>query len=217
MAHPDLLTYAQVVNACYDNTSQPTYQDASGLTHVYLVDVNGVPHFNFQGTLDAAEWINRDLEAIGLQSFDHLQFGVLHDGFTRGAYGVVSQITDYLIKNNITNYTVGGHSKGAGEAQVATAELVYRNRPPKVLYLFEPPRAGTEKLRGYISSVEKYATQTYNTHGNDLVTEVPTEPWVHVVTPIRLRVPDSYDVATKHKVPAVIEALKSGFDVVSGS
>jgi hypothetical protein len=204
----NLLAYAQVVEACYEPTAIPTFQDPSGLTHVFVTEVEGVLHFNFNGTLDAAEWINRDLDAIGLETFRHLQFGILHDGFARGAYGVVGKIVEWLSNLGYPAYTIGGHSKGAGEAQVAAAELKYRRLPPSEMYLFEPPRAGGEKLLAYLGSIPTYATQTYNQAGNDLVTEIPTEPWVSPASMIRLKVSDSYDIATKHKIPAVIEALQ---------
>lgn len=203
-----LLLYAQVVQGCYDDDSVPTFQDAAGLTHVYVVEVNGIPHINFQGTLDAAEWINRDLDAIGRESFAHPTFGLVHDGFMRGVIGVMTAIDVWLADNGLPAYTLGGHSKGAGEAQLAAAELARRGHPPSALYLFEPPRAGTDRLQRYLKGIPTYATQTYNAEGNDLVTEVPTPPWVNLVEPLRLRVPDTDDVATKHKIPAVIAALR---------
>lgn len=205
----DLLSYAQVVQGCYDANSVPTWEDDAKLTHVYHVIVNGVDHFNFQGTIDTAEWCNRNLDAIGLESFEHPDFGLLHDGFARGALAMVPKIASRLAESNVKTFTIGGHSKGAGEAQVAAAELKRLGLLPSAVYLFEPPRAGTATLRAYLSDLAMYGTKTFNDDGADLVTEVPEWPWVDVIDLDMLKVSDSYDIATKHKIPAVIEALKA--------
>lgn len=203
----DLLTYAQIVAACYDPNSVPTWQDPEKLTHVYQVEVEGIPHFNFQGTLDVAEWVNRDFDAIGLESFEHPLFGLIHDAFARGALAMVPHIIEELRKAGATIFTLGGHSKGAGEAQIAAAELKRLGLAPAAVYLFEPPRAGTATLKDYLSDIKIFGTQTFNADGADVVTEVPPWPWVDVAELERLKVPDGYDIATKHKIPAVIEAL----------
>lgn len=203
-----LLAYAEIVNACYDANSVPTWQDPDKLTHVYQVIVNGADHFNFQGTLDAAEWANRDFDAIGLQSFEHSLFGLVHDGFARGAMAMVPLIIAELERIGRKTFTIGGHSKGAGEVQIAAAELKRLGFPPTAVYLFEPPRAGTATLKAYLADIPIFATQTFNAAGADLVTEVPSWPWVDAVEPLRLRVPNADDIATKHKIPAVISALQ---------
>lgn len=209
MSAADLLPYAQVVSDCYDPSSVPTWQDADKLTHVYQVVMNGADHFNFQGTLDPAEWINRDFDAIGLESFEHPLFGLVHDGFARGAMAMVPHIVSELQRSGRKMFTIGGHSKGAGEAQIAAAELKRLGYPPAAVYLFEPPRAGTATLKSYLSDIPVFATQTFNAEGADLVTEVPGWPWENVTPLSRLQVPDSDDIATKHKIPAVISALQA--------
>lgn len=204
----DLLTYAQIVAGCYGPGSVPTWQDAAKLTHVYQVEVDGVPHFNFQGTLNAAEWINRDFDAIGLESFEHPLFGIVHDAFARGALAVVPLIVAEIRRSGTAAFTIGGHSKGAGEAQIGAAELKRLGLPPSAVYLYEPPRAGGDALKAYLADIPIFATQTFNADGVDLVTEVPPWPWVDIVDLFRLRVPDTDNITTKHKIPAVIAALQ---------
>ena len=209
MMKPDLLTYAHVVSACYDDSSQPTWQDPEKLTHVYKTVVNGIVDYNFQGTLDLAEWVNRDFDAIGLESFEHPTFGLIHDGFARGALAMVPLIVADLKASGTRIFTISCHSKGAGEGQIAAAELKCLGYPPTAVYLFEPPRAGTSTLKDYLADIPLFATQTFNANGADLVTEVPPWPWVDVVDLERLQVPDADDIATKHKIPAVIAALEA--------
>lgn len=208
MIRSDLLTYAQVVNGCYDDNAVPTFQDATKMTHVFHVVVNGVDHFNFDGTLDVAEWLNRDFDVIGIETFKHPLFGPLHNGFARGALGVTPKIAAWLRENRTSVFTIGGHSKGAGEAQIAAAELRRLGFPAARVYLFEPPRAGTFVLKSYLASLDVVSTKTINGSGSDMVTEVPPYPWVDPVTPIMLRVSDGDNIATKHKIPAVIAALE---------
>jgi Lipase (class 3) len=204
----DLLTYAKIVSDCYNESSAPTWQDGARLTHVYQVTVNGITHFNFQGTLDPTEWVNRDFDILGFASLERPLFGPLHDGFTRGALAMVPLIAAEIQGSGALSFTIGGHSKGAGEAQIAAAELKRLGFPAAAVYLFEPPRAGTAPLKAYLADIPIFATQTFNAIGADPVTEVPAWPWVDAVDPLRLRVPDGDDIATKHKIPAVIAALQ---------
>ncbi len=83
-----------------------------------------------------------------------------------------------------------------------------RGHAPLATRAFEPPQVGGAVLRDYLAGEDIAWTATVNAHGRDLVTQVPFGPdWCHECDPLLLTVPDCYDAATKHRIPAVLAAL----------
>lgn len=205
----ELLTYAMAVSSCYDDTAVPYWQDSAKLSHVFIVEIDGVPCFVFDGTLDWQEWVFRDFDAFPVPITGHPRLGDLHDGFARGALEFLPVALQYLAENNVAVFDVVGHSKGAGESAILAGLLKDAGRAPRCVRLFEPPMVGGDMLKAFLADIDIVATQTYNDDGADLVTEVPPIGFVQLVEPIRLAVPNGDSLATKHKMPAVIAALQA--------
>lgn len=181
----------------------PTWENEAKTIHAYLSEVQGLPCIAFEGTSDLTEWL---IDFLAAPITGNPVLGPVHYGIFRGVFEIVGHIAAYL--DGKGPYYVTGHSKGAGEAILFAALMKDMIRPPLACYAFEPPQIGGSKLRDYLSDVDVRWTETRNVHGRDLVTQIPFGPdWCHVNDPIVLQVPDEYDIPTKHRIPAVIEAL----------
>lgn len=203
----DLLTYAMAVNACYEDTAVPFWQDEAKLSHVFIVEIDGVPCFIPEGTIDWEEWVFRDFLAVPVPIRNHPALGDLHAGFAEGALAFLPVALKYLTDNRIAAFDIACHSKGAGEGAILAGLLKDAGFAPRKVRLFEPPMAGFDDLKAFLADIDIVSTQTYNAGGNDLVTEV-APGYKQVVDPVRLDVPNTDDIATKHKMPAVIGALQ---------
>ena len=202
-----LLDYAMAVNACYDDTATPYWQDSAKLAHVFIAVIDEVPCFIFDGTLDWEEWVFRDFDAFPVPITNHPELGDMHQGFATGALEFLPVALKYIDDSKLAAFDVAGHSKGAGEAGAFSGLAKAAGYTPRKVRLFEPPMVGFGTLKAFLADVDIVSTQTYNAGGNDLVTDVPPG-FVQIVDPIRLEVPNTDDIAAKHKMPAVIAALQ---------
>jgi len=185
----------------------PQWSNYSRTVHVFLSMVNGVHTIAFEGTSDFREWVI-DFMAFEVPRVNHPVYGMVHEGFLHTVTGVIGQIDDYLKGLGYPPWYLTGHSKGAGEALIMAAEMKSRGHPPNALVVFEPPQVGGAALRDYLSSLNPTWTATVNSHGRDIVTQVPFGPsWCHANDPLLLRVRDGYSPLVKHRMAAVQEAL----------
>ena len=213
-----LLDLAQTCAGTYAPGAVPRWQGRDEKVHVYLSIVRGIPTIAFEGT---TAWEERSALPEWLIDFDaapvtspHDAYGRVHQGMAGDVSSVIDMICTYLGSQNWPRYYVTGHSKGAGEATLFHAEMKYRGHPPLSTRAYEPPQVGGHALRDYMSGEDYDWTVTKNVHGRDVVTLVPgglqipfVTEWSHINHPLVLTVPDTYDLATKHRIPAVIEAI----------
>ena len=202
------LPLAEAAAACYAPGATPTWQSEFRLVHVFHSVVLDTNCFAFEGTTDLAEWAV-DFFALQVPVFDHPILGAVHAGFLLDVEAVIGNIIAKMSSLGWPPFYVTGHSKGAGEAILCHALLKALGHPPLATRAFEPPRVGSEKLKAFLADDDLIWTQTWNADGADLVTLVPDGPtWCHDGTRLRLEVPDAYGIAEKHRIPAVLEALR---------
>jgi hypothetical protein len=212
IADPLLLPLAEAALACYAAGAVPTWQNAATTVHVFQSTVGGLPCFAFEGTVDLAEWVI-DFDAVETWVTNHPQIGIVHTGLLQTSQAAVDGfILPTLVALGYPKFYVTGHSKGAGEAILATALLKAGSCPPLAVRAFEPPRVGGSTLRDYLADIDGAWTRTSNAEGWDIVTSVPFGPtWDHPwdVRRVLLTVPDAYDIPTKHRMPAVLAAIQA--------
>jgi predicted lipase len=202
------MVLAPLAAATYRDDGVPSFQNASGTCQVFHTTVNGMNCFTFEGTTDFEEWVI-DLLAVEMPIFEHPSYGPVHLGFYLDIKDAVAFMLATLEPLGWPPFYLNGHSKGAAEAQLAHAELKSAGHPPLATRAYEPPRVGGPGLAAFLVGEDIQWTQTYNARGADLVTMVPVGPtWTHVGPPIRLAVPDTYGIAAKHEIPAVLAALQ---------
>ena len=206
-----LLPLAQASAACYAKGAIPTWQSSLRLVHAYhsLVQVGEawVNCVAFEGTTDWQEWAV-DFFAVQVPVIEHQQLGFVHAGFLLNVQAVLGGIVKELGALGWPPFYITGHSKGAGEATLAAGLMKALGHPPLGVRVYEPPRVGGEALAAYLADQDFAWTQTWNPDGRDLVTLVPEGPsWRHDERLVRLQVPDTYGIAQKHKMPAVLEAI----------
>lgn len=209
---PTDLDLAKACAGTYEPSAVPQWQDAMKLVHVHLSVIDGVHVIAWEGTTDWQEWIFSDFMALSIPLFEHASLGPLHLGLARDVLSVSPAIIAYLENLGWPPYVNTGHSKGAGEALIFHGVMKERGHPPLRTRAFEPPHIGTEALRTYLGGEDIVETATHNHYGRDIVTLVPWDllVWTSVVERTVLTVPDTYDIPTKHRIPAVIAALEGG-------
>lgn len=204
---PITLPLARAAAACYEPGAVPTWQSELRLVHVFHSVVNGVNCFAFEGTTDWQEWAV-DFLAVQVPVFGHVLLGDVHAGFLLDVEAMLGNIVAKMSSLGWAPFYLTGHSKGAGEAILCHALMKTLGHPPLATRVFEPPRVGGAKLKALTAGDDLLWTQTWNDDGADLVTLVPDGlTWVHSGTRLRLQVPNTYGVAEKHRIPAVVEAL----------
>lgn len=205
---PLLLPLAQAAAACYVTDVAYTWQNKAKVAHVIASKVNGVLTFAFAGTEDWQEWIV-DFFAVQVPVVQHLQLGAVHAGFFIDALAAVNECIYPMLKSlNFPPFYISGHSKGAGEGEVAHGLLKAMGHVSLATRLYEPPRVGGLMLRNFIGTDDLSWTQTTNATGDDFVTCVPIGlSWWHPNDAKVLVVPDTYDLAEKHRIPVVLEAI----------
>ena len=213
MADKLLLPLAEAAAACYIPGNQPTWQSSLRLVHVFhsLVKIEEAwtNCFAFEGTTDIQEWMV-DFFAVQIPVIEHPQLGFVHAGFLLDVQAVIGNIYNKMASLGWPPFYICGHSKGAGEAILCAGLMKAMGHPALATRAYEPPRVGGEILKEYLADQDLAWTQTYNSDGLDLVTLVPEGPsWCHDGTCVRLEVPDSYGIAEKHRIPAVIESIKN--------
>lgn len=208
MTDATTLKLAPYAAKCYVDGVQPAYQNDDLTCHLYHF-IDGDAHvWAFSGTLPKIdEWLV-DLNAVDQPIHDHPSLGPVHLGLWENTSGALAFISAKMQDLGWPAFYVCGHSKGAAQAILASAALMDAGHAPVACRAFEPPRVGSVSLVRFLSGFDIAWTQTYNANGSDPVTVVPFwSPFVSLPNVIPLQVPDDADIATKHKIPAVLSAL----------
>jgi hypothetical protein len=202
-----LLPYAEFCAATYDPLAVARWQDSASVVHAYLSIINGVHCVGFEGTHDFAEWIV-DFVCAEVPFVNHAVLGPVHLGMMRDVLSIYEQIAAYFASIGWPPYDLTGHSKGAGEVLLCHGVMKQIGHPPRRTVAFESPRVATGILRDYLAGEDITQTATDNIHGKDLVTQVVWGPtYIDMSEPLILPVPDSYNIPTKHEIPAVLAAV----------
>lgn len=207
---PLLLPLAQASAACYADGAVFDWESPSKLAHLIVSRVAGTITFALAGTEDIREWILRDLLAAQVPVEGDPDLGDVHAGFLLDAEAMVQQfIWPYVSARGFPPYFLTGHSKGGGDGQIVLGMMKEQGHPPLSSRFFEPPMAGGYMLAADLGTEDIIWTQTFNTDGRDIITTIRSLPTFKPLPmpPLALRVPDTDDWATKHRIPAVLAAL----------
>lgn len=198
-----LLPLAQAASAAY--TAVPWF--ATKTCQVSRSVVLEYPTYAFRGTDTALEWLV-DFMAPDVPFYQHPIVGPIHLGFYLDIRTAVAAIAADLAALGWPSFLLCGHSKGAGEAELAELDMKLLGHPPLAVRAYEPPCVGTAALAKFLADGDHGWTKTVNASGADIVTQVPDWPeWCHYGVETQLRVPDSDGIAAKHEIPAVLAAL----------
>jgi hypothetical protein len=218
MTPQTILALAQFQNACYVDAAVPTWENPEKTCHVFFGLVENHPTICFEGTIDLKEWVLDDFNP--LESADDLApVGFVHQPSLHNVRGVWVAVVQKMTSLNWPSFYVVGHSKGAREAALFAVACIAIGHPPMDLVLFEPPRIGGRQLRDYLARAETglFATQTWNSHGIDILTLIPWGfGWEDAIPLTSLQVPDTYGLVIKHKMQGVIAGLNNLFGVQNG-
>lgn len=194
---------AEAEAATYSGAA-PTWTDAARTWQVFHSVVLGINCFAWEGTMDDAEW----LEDFNPLEVGTPELGPIHAPTLANVRAALPFITATLDSLGKPPCYVVGHSKGAREAPVCHAELKLAGYTVLAGAYLEPPRPGGPELGAYLADQVTFATQTYNSHGSDIVTLVPDGPeWINATSLTRLQVPDSFDIRAKHVMAGVLTGL----------
>lgn len=209
-----LLDCAAACAGTYENFPA-TFEAKQHDAHVYLSEVQGKLCLANEGTQSFQEWL-RDFQALAETPHAHPLFGPLHRGLWETVDETFQDEVSYLADLGWPEFILTGHSKGAGEVLIKAARFEYIGHPPAYVAAFEAPRMGSQVLCGYLWDITIVQTATVNAARRDIVTLAPDGPmiplhplhfWTDMRNPIRLPVPNSYDEATMHRIPAVLSAV----------
>jgi len=192
---------------CYVDAIKPVWQNAENTCHLFKFSTGEYIDYTFAGTEDIEEWLV-DFYAVQEDVHDHPDFGPVHKGLWDNTKDAIQFMLSDVQGQGWPKVRCGGHSKGGGNARLAAAAFRSLGRPFAALRLFEPPMVGTKALSFLLTDTDVAWTQSYNASGKDVVTEVPF--WGEFEQSgvlISLQVPDDADVATKHKIPALLTSL----------
>lgn len=208
MTDPLLLPLAHAANDTYSGAA-PTFENDTKTCHCFVSVVNDLITFSFKGTSDLAEWA-QDFNPLEAPDDLDPQIGPVHQDSLNNVRAILPLITGMLDGVGKPSCYLVGHSKGGREAPICHALLKALGYKVAAGYFFEPPRAGGPMLRAYLAEQTIVETQTFNVHGSDIVTLVPSGPeWCDLAYLLRLRVPDSYDISAKHVMPGVITGIQA--------
>lgn len=129
--------------------------------------VDGVDVVVFRGSVTFWDWF-KDFLALATP-FAHETFGPIHQGFGLGmdrCWGRIKQQTK-------GPWIVGGHSLGAGRADIVTGLMIEDGCAPLARVVFGEPKPGFAQLAKYLSTVPGRSYRNGNAHAHDLVTDVP--------------------------------------------
>jgi len=206
----DFLPFALACANTYDANNKPKFENLLKTVHIFESEIDGILTFAWEGTSDKLEWFI-DFLAIDVRDFVHPELGPIHFGFWTDLLSIMPILKEYLEHKGWPEFYNTGHSKGAAEAILFHAMMKADGHAPKATYAFEPPRVGTQQLLDYLKDEPIFWTKTVNIHGPDKVCTVPFHikgfDYLDLPNPLVLTVPDAYDIATKHRIPAVIEAI----------
>ncbi len=206
MPDPWLLPLCQAAAATY-GADLPWFTNQPNTCQVYRSTIDGRRVYAFQGTRTWREWVV-DFLALDVPFAHHHEAGPVHFGFWLDTVDAINAIAADLVAAGKPEFLLTGHSKGAAEAVLAHVELRSRGLKPLATRCFEPPMVGTTRLSACLLGDDIAWTQSFNVHGKDVVTLVPDWPeWDHPGPVTQLPVPDTYGLAEKHGVAAVLAAV----------
>lgn len=204
-----LLAMAEAVLAAYADAGTMFFENYNQSCHVHHVVVNEINTFIFDGTTDLLEW-DQDLNDSDMTDSNIPEAGEVHSWSMLNIRNAAPVVSAKMADLGWPPCYLAGHSKGAREATLMHAWLKTLGHAPLQTFLFEPPRAGGNRLAAYLADDVIVATQTFNADGPDVVTLLPSgSGWADVRSHmIRLMVPDSMSVADKHRMAAVVIAIR---------
>lgn len=109
----------------------PTYK-ASDCFTIRLNDIPGTLTLAFRGSISFRDWM-RELDTI----IEDTPIGLVHKGFRTDSYALYIEHIRHIPR---CPSILTGHSKGASEAAMVAAQMVYDGWPPPKLVLFGCPR-----------------------------------------------------------------------------
>jgi hypothetical protein len=136
---------------------------------------DGIFYIVCQGTSNTEGW----LADFDCSIYDHPILGGLHTGFWDNLPDLIPKLLLDIPLN--TPVICTGHSKGAAEAALLSAELYLKNINIKQCILFACPNPGDEKFAIWMQkniSGSSYRNATLRGLFGDPVPLVPTEPFV---------------------------------------
>jgi hypothetical protein len=149
-------------------------------------------------------------------AFEHETLGPIHQGFGLGMDRCWARIK----AQTKGPWIVGGHSLGAGRADVLTGLMVEDGCPPLARVVFGEPKPGFKRLADYISGIPGRSYRNGNPQHHDLVTDVPLtfppEEYVHPTPLIEVdcepdaAVVERWGAFRYHHMPLYAGALAKG-------
>jgi len=141
-----------------------SYQD----NEIYwgLKKLEGCDVIVFRGSITFHDWYE-DFRVIPVKT----RVGTVHDGFYEGMEKVWAQVSPMLTQPVM----VTGHSLGSAHADILTALMVADGRPPVRRAVFGSPKPGNDELAKLVIQVPGDGYRNMDTHGHDLVTDVPLD------------------------------------------
>jgi Lipase (class 3) len=208
MIDPVTLLLAGPALACYAAGAVPTWQNPGKTCQVFHTITGGLNTFMFRGTDSFEEWLQDFNPLTEMDAATGPDIGPVHAPALDNVREVLHFIIETMNAAEWAPFYLVGHSKGAGEMPIAHALLKHRGHAPLASRGFEPPRVGGSKLADYLATENIVGTQTYNAHGDDIVTLVPAGfGWEPSFRNLRLQVPDTFGIRDKHIMKGVVTGL----------
>jgi hypothetical protein len=176
--------------------------------------IDGVVYIGLRGSVTVQDWL-RDFTAIA-DPFSHAALGPCHPGFLKGLNGLWQEIK---AKYGNGPYVVFGHSLGAGRTCILVGMMVLDGAIVLRRVCFGEPKPAFQKLANIIKSVPAVSYRNGDTHGHDVVTDVPLsippQEYVHPVPLISVCASPTIEITLKlgvfafHHMPLYVEALNN--------
>lgn len=172
-----------------------------GDVRAVLTEMDGSLVVAVRGTVPTsyANWI-RDINAV--PSHEHPVLGWCHSGFLNAADDLMPLLGPHIAGRRVL---LTGHSLGGAVAILIGGLLQAAGTPPAAVVVFEPPRAGMEKLAGLLATVDG----TIYRFGDDPVPEVPCWPYKHPWQPVTAIGHSMPDPISCHDIAGVIAWLQA--------
>jgi len=129
--------------------------------------VDGVDVVVFRGSVTFWDWF-KDFVALATP-YHHETLGPVHPGFALG----LDRCWHRIKKQTAGPWIVGGHSLGAGRADIMTGLMIEDGHAPLARVVFGEPKPGFAQLKNYLDAVPGRSFRNGDGHAHDLVTDVP--------------------------------------------